>query len=104
MIVATFLVATLVTYGLRSGVTVIGRPVPGWLDRVAGLVTPAILASMVASGVLVSGADNRVHVPSPAVIAAVGVTFAVTRRRGTVIAGLACGTATYWIGNVVGLA
>lgn len=104
MIVVAFLVATVVTYSLRSAVTVIGRPVPPRLDRVAGLVTPAILASMVASSLIVGGVDHGVDVPSPAVIAAVVATFVVTRRRGSVIGGLVCGASAYWLGVLVGLA
>lgn len=103
-ILATFVVAATVTYALRSSVTVVGRPVPGWLDRVAGLVTPAILASMVASSLFLHGPDREMEVASPAVLAAVACTFVVARRRGNVTAGLAVGLPAFWLGTALGLA
>ena len=97
MIIVTFLVAAAVTFSLRSCVTVIGRPVPAWLDRISGLVTPAILASMVAAGVLVAGAERRVELPSPAVVAALACMFVVTRRRNNVVTGLAVALPVFWL-------
>lgn len=103
-IVATFLVAAVVTYALRSSVTVIGRPVPDRLDRIAGFVTPAILASMVASAVVLSGPERQVAVPSPAVVAAVVCTFVVAKQRRNVAMGLAVGLPAFWLGSLLGLA
>ena len=103
IVVATFLVAAFVTYALRSSVTVIGRPVPDWLDRIAGSVTPAILASMVASGLFLHGPDRHAELPSPAVIAAAVCTFVVTRRQHNVAMGLAVGLPAFWLGTLLGL-
>ena len=104
MILGTFLVAATVTYALRSSVTVIGRPVPDWVDRIAGLVTPAILASMVSSGLLLQGPERQVGLPSPAVVAALACTFLVARQRQNVAMGLAVGLPAYWLGTLLGLA
>jgi branched-subunit amino acid transport protein len=104
IIVATFLVAALVTYALRSSVTLVGRPVPAWLDRIAGFVTPAILASMVASSLFLHGPDRQIELPSPAVAAALVCTFVVARRQRNVAMGLAVGLPAFWIGTLVGLA
>jgi branched-subunit amino acid transport protein len=104
IVIVTFALAAAVTYALRSSVTVIGRPVPGWLDRIAGLVTPAILASMVASGLLLRGQDRHLEVPSPAVIAAIVAAFVIARRRRNVGLALAVGLPVFWLGSLVGLA
>ncbi|MDH4145563.1 MAG: AzlD domain-containing protein [Acidimicrobiia bacterium] len=103
-ILATFLVAAAVTYALRSGVTVIGRPVPEGIDRIAGLVTPAILASMVSSSLLLHGPGRDIEFPSPAVVAAVVCAFVVVRLRRNVALGLAAGFPAFWLGSLLGVA
>jgi branched-subunit amino acid transport protein len=103
-ILASFLVAAIVTYALRSCVTVIDRPVPDRLDRIGGLVTPAILGAMVASSLLLNGPERQVGWPSPAVAAAVVASFITTRLRRNVALGLAVGFPVFWLGSLLGVA
>ncbi len=102
--ITVFAIAALATYLLRSFVVLAGDRVAQSraLESVIGLVSPAVLAAIVASSLLVH--DGSVAAPDPAgLTAAVGALVAV-RRTGNVAAALFIGLPIYWLGALVGLA
>jgi len=103
-IIVVFAIAALATYLLRSFVVLAGDRVaqsPG-LESVIGLVSPAVLACIVASALLVH--DRAVDAPDPADAAAVLGALVVVRRTGSVAAALFVGLPIYWVGAWIGLA
>lgn len=99
-----FALAAIATYVLRSLVILAGDRVaqsPA-LESVIGLVSPAVLAAIVASALLVHG--GSVAVPDPAGLAAVLGALVAVRRTGNVAAALFIGLPIYWLGALVGLA
>ncbi len=90
------------TYLLRIAVSVSGRGAGGsaWIERHISLVSPAILAAIVASAVLLS--DGQINPPNIVVIAAIGCGAYAVHRTGNIAASLAVGLPIYWIGALAG--
>lgn len=98
-----FVVAAVVTYALRSSMTLAGGRIVR-SDRITDftkLVTPAVLAVMIAGAL----ATNHGRSASPEIseLAAVGTAFVVTRKVGNFGVALAAGVAIYWAVRSVGL-
>ena len=98
-----FFVAAAVTYALRSSMTVVGDRLvrSPRLTVVAALVTPAVLAAMIAGALATE--HGRVVAPSATAIASVGATFATARRGGNFGLALAVGMGVYWVIGIAGL-
>lgn len=99
-----FALAAAVTYVLRGSMTIAGDRVARStrLATVTALVTPAVLASILITGL--AGHDGRLSAPPPADLAAVVAAFVVARRTGNFGLALAVGLPVYWLGRLAGLA
>jgi branched-subunit amino acid transport protein len=98
-----FILGGIGTYALRSVMIVNGGRIAGsdWLEGNISLVSPAVLAAIVASSLLVT--SGSIELPNPVVLVAMaGAMFAV-RRTGNVSAALAVGLPIYWLGAAAGL-
>ncbi|MEZ5092844.1 AzlD domain-containing protein [Nocardioides sp.] len=93
MVLLTFTLAAVVTFALRAWMTVAGgRLVESErFAELTALVTPAVLAAMIASALLLG--HGHATTPAVASVAAVVAAFAVVRRTGNVGLGLALGLA-----------
>ncbi|TIC88888.1 hypothetical protein E8D34_04355 [Nocardioides sp. GY 10113] len=103
-VLVTFALAALVTYLLRVWMTVAGgRLVESerFLE-LTSLVTPAVLAAMIASGVVLVHGEPTL--PPVGAVVAVAVAFAVVRRTRNVGIGLVAGLAVNGLALFVGLA
>ncbi|MEQ6901395.1 AzlD domain-containing protein [Nocardioides sp. YIM 152588] len=102
-VLLTFALAAAATYLLRVWMTVAGGRLAD-SDRLAALsalVTPAVLAGMVASGVLlVHGSPS---VPQVGAVLAVAAAFVVVRRTGNVGIGLVAGLLVNGLVVLVGI-
>ena len=98
-----FVLGGLGTYALRSlmilGEGRIGGA--GWLEANISLVSPAVLAAIVASSLFV--AQGAVQLPNLVTVVAVAAAMFAVHRTGNVSAALAVGLPIYWIGAATGL-
>lgn len=98
-----FALAGLGTYLLR--VSMIFAPAEllgsGWLQERIGLLSPAVLAAIVASALFVTG--GAVVAPNLVEIVAVAAAMAAVIRSGNVSHALLVGLPVYWVGAVLGL-
>lgn len=101
-IILAFVAAAVVTYLLRSSMSIIGVGRSAAIQRGITLVTPAVLAAMIASSLFVHHGD--VAIPALPEVVAVVASAAVARRTGNVGLGLAAGLPVYWLGVFFGLA
>lgn len=102
-VVLTFSLAAVVTFALRSWMTVAGGRLvesPRFAELTA-LVTPAVLAAMIASGLLLT--HGRASVPAAGALLAVLAAFWTVRRSGNVAVGLVVGLAVHALALAVGL-
>lgn len=101
--IAAFVVAAAVTYVLRSSMTVAGTRVaqsPRLISMTA-LVTPAVLASMIAAALF--GGHGHTTTPAVAEVAAVVAAFVMARRTGNFGLALAVGMPVYWLASLAPL-
>lgn len=99
-ILLAFLTAAVVTWVLRSSMTLASSVRSTSLESVIALVAPAVLGAMVVSGLLVE--HGQVSLPRLGEIAAVGSAIVVVRRTGNVASGLAAGLPAYWVASAIG--
>jgi len=98
-----FLLGAIATYSLRT-VMVLGEgrsSAIDWVHHNVALVSPAVLAAIVASAVFV--ANGSIVIPNLAILAAVAAGAYGVHRTGNVAMALAAGLPIYWIGTVAGL-
>jgi branched-subunit amino acid transport protein len=72
-----------------------------WLQRRVSLVSPAGLAAIVASAVLMP--KGEVVTPNAVVLVAIGTAAYAVHRTGNVAAALAAGLPVYWFAALAGL-
>lgn len=101
--VLVFVLAAAVTWLLRAWMTVAGgRLVESErFTELTSLVTPAVLAAMVASAVFVS--HGAVAMPGVSAVAAVLAAFLIARRTGNVGLGLVVGLVLHALLGFLGL-
>lgn len=99
----TFAIAGVATFGLRTALIVGHDRFDGldWFNRYISLVSPAAMAAIVVSSIVVS--EGAVGVPSPVVVVAMAFGAYGVHRTGNVVAALTCGLPIYWLGALVGL-
>jgi branched-subunit amino acid transport protein len=99
-----FTLAAAITYLLRSSMTIAGDRFTrsAHLKSITALVTPAVLASMIVSAMVVH--HGEVTAPPLLEIAAISSAFAVARRTGNFGLALAVGLPVYWLGGLAGMA
>ena len=102
-VIMMFAMAAIGTYLVRVSLVFAGaRQVAPVVDRAIGLISPAVLAGIVAGALLV---DARTFAwPGGIEVAALAVAVAATRRTGNVAAALGWGLPIYWCGTILGLA
>ncbi|MCB0995352.1 MAG: AzlD domain-containing protein [Acidimicrobiales bacterium] len=98
--VLAFSIAALVTFALRSSMTLAGARRAAALQTGIGLVTPAVLAAMVATALFVD--HGAVAAPPVAELAAVGTALVVARRKNNASVALAAGLPVYWALSALG--
>ncbi len=100
---AAFGLAALMTYLLRSSMTIAGDRLLSSTTVAAaiGLVSPAVLSAMVVSALVL----DHGRLSPPVLIETVAVAAAVlaVRKTGNVSMALAVGLPVYWLGTLVGL-
>lgn len=101
-IVLAFVIAAAVTFALRGSMSFVGALRATALQSGIALVTPAVLAAMVASALFVD--HGHVTRPPLAEVAATGCALVVARRSGNVGLALAAGLPVYWIVSALGAA
>ncbi len=99
-----FGVAAIATYCLRIALIVGEEKLAGmqWLHQAVTLVSPAVLAAIVASNVLVS--NGELAMPSLVVVVVVASGAYGVHRTGNVAVALATGLPVYWLAAAAGLA
>ncbi len=101
--IAIFALAGLGTYLLRASMILAPSEVASapWLEQRIGLLSPAVLAAIVASALFVS--DQQVSVPNLVEIVAVIAAIAAVHRTKNISAALLVGLPIYWLGALAGL-
>ena len=100
---AAFALAGLMTYVLRSSMTLWGHHLlesPRMTEAI-GLVAPAVLAAIVVSGLLLDG--GTMTYPEPEEVLALGVGLGVVHRTGNVSLALLVGLPVFWLGSMLAL-
>jgi len=100
-VIVAFSAAALVTYALRSFMTLWGRHFTDSerFSAAVALVSPAVLAAIVGSAVLLQ--DHQLQRPEVTEFAAVVAALGAVRRTGNVGAALFVGLPIYWIGSLL---
>lgn len=101
--VVVFAIAGAGTFVLRASMVLLGERVAStsWLEARLSLVGPAVLACLVAGGLLVSSGSARV--PAVLEVLAVAAALVMVRRTGNLGHAPFVGLPVYWVGALVGL-
>jgi len=102
--IGIFAIAGIGTYLLRASMILAPSDMASspWLERRIGLLSPAVLAAIVATGLLVS--DQRVVLPNAVEVAAVIAALVAVHRTKNISAALLVGLPVYWLGALAGFA
>ena len=99
-----FAVAAVITFGLRSAMTLVGDrgSSSSPMGQAIGLVAPAVLTAIVAATLLLDHGE----LVQPRLVEAAAVLAAIiaVRRTSNVSMALAVGLPVYWLGALAGLA
>lgn len=102
-VIAAFALAGLITYLLRSVMTLYGHHMSESprLAEAISMVSPAVLAAIVVSGLLLN--NGTVTGPELAEVLAVGAAFGIVHRTGNVSLALVVGLPVYWLCSLLPL-
>ncbi len=103
-VIAIFALAGTGTYLLRTSMILAPSDLAGspWLERRIALLSPAVLAAIIASALFVS--NQRVSAPNPVEVVAVLAALIAVHRTKNISSALLVGLPIYWIGAIAGLA
>ena len=102
--ITVFIIAGIGTYLLRASMILAPTDMASspWLERRIGLLSPAVLAAIVATGLFVS--NRQVTAPSPIEVVAVLAALGAVHHTKNISAALLTGLPVYWIGSLAGFA